>query len=99
MKLIEEIPPQADRKLRGILYPGEAIRLCIASDMVNHRAFGEKWLAATDRRVLDGFEGTILVVSHDRYFLDKIVHRAAKQLEQLKTQLDDLYEKWMEEGI
>ena len=97
MKLIEKMPSKTDRKLRGILYSGEAIRLCVASDMVNHRAFGEKWLAATDRRVLDGFEGTILVVSHDRYFLDKIVHReghrAAKQLEQLKTQLDDLYEK------
>ena len=27
---------------------------------------------------LDGFEGTILVVSHDRYFLDKIVHRVVE---------------------
>ncbi|MCK4350019.1 MAG: ABC-F family ATP-binding cassette domain-containing protein, partial [Candidatus Krumholzibacteria bacterium] len=27
---------------------------------------------------LDAFEGTILVVSHDRYFLDKIVHRVVE---------------------
>lgn len=52
MKLIEQMPTQAERKLREILQPGEAIALCIASDMVNHRSFGEKWLAITDRRVL-----------------------------------------------
>ena len=52
MKLIEQMPSQADRKLREILQPGEVVRLCVASDMVNHRTFGEKWLVVTDRRVL-----------------------------------------------
>jgi len=47
----------------------------------------EAWLAeacpgATDRleteEMLEEFEGTLLVVSHDRYFLDRLVHRVVE---------------------
>ena len=62
---MEALPPEVDTKLKRIKPPGEQVRFQVATDFINDRSFGEKWLIATDRQLLfiptEGVDGTVEV--------------------------------------
>ena len=49
---MEALPPEVDAKLKRIKPPGEQVRFQVATDLINDRSFGEKWLIATDQQLL-----------------------------------------------
>ena len=62
---MEALPPEVNTKLKRIKPPGEQVRFQVATDFINDRSFGEKWLIATDRQLLfiptEGADGTVEV--------------------------------------
>ena len=62
---IETLPPELNAKLRKAIPPEEQVLIQVATDLIDDRSFGEKWLVATDQRVLfiptDGVDGTVEV--------------------------------------
>ena len=62
---MEALPPEVNTKLKRIKPPGEQVRFQVATDFINDRSFGEKWLIATDRQLLfiptEGVDGTVEV--------------------------------------
>ena len=52
MKLLEAMPPEMDGKVRGALETSEEIYIGVATDMTSDGRFGQRWLVATDRRLL-----------------------------------------------
>ena len=59
------LAPEIDTKLKRIKPPGEQVRFQVATDFINDRSFGEKWLIATDRQLLfiptEGVNGIVEV--------------------------------------
>jgi ATPase subunit of ABC transporter with duplicated ATPase domains len=50
------------------------------------------------RTVLDAFEGTVLVVCHDRYFLDRVVERIVELEEGALVEYPGDYSYYREHG-
>lgn len=48
---IEEPPPQVAHKLDEVRGEGEVVHIQVATDMVDDRAYGERWLVATDKQL------------------------------------------------
>jgi ATP-binding cassette subfamily F protein 3 len=46
---------------------------------------------------LDDYDGTVLVISHDRYFLDNVVHRIVELHEGTLTEYPGNYTYYLEE--
>ncbi|MCZ6680825.1 MAG: ABC transporter transmembrane domain-containing protein, partial [Candidatus Poribacteria bacterium] len=62
---MESLPTEVDIKLRKAKPPEEPVRMQVATDLLDDRSFGQKWLVVTDRRLLiiptDGVDGTVEV--------------------------------------
>ena len=62
---MEALPPEVDTKLKRVKPPEEQVRFQVATDFINDRSFGERWLIATDRQLLfiptEGVDGTLEV--------------------------------------
>ena len=49
---METLPSEVDIKLQRVKLPEEQVLFQVATDLINERSFGEKWLIATDRHLL-----------------------------------------------
>ncbi len=62
---MEALPPEVDTKLKRLKPSKEQVRFQVATDFVSDRAFGDRWLIATDRQLLFiptvGADGTVEV--------------------------------------
>ncbi len=62
---MEALPPEVDTKLKRVKPPEEQVRFQVATDFINDRSFGERWLIVTDRQLLfiptEGVDGTLEV--------------------------------------
>lgn len=52
MKLIETMPPEIAEKCRHLIGLDERVRISVATDMTMDGSYGERWLVATDERLL-----------------------------------------------
>ena len=63
---MESMPPEVDIKLRREKPEEEKVLIQVATDFIDNRTFGEKWLVATDKRLLiiptNGVDGTVAVL-------------------------------------
>ena len=62
---MEALPPEVNTKLKRVKPIEEQVRFQVATDLINDRSFGERWLIATDRQLLfiptEGVDGTLEV--------------------------------------
>ena len=62
---METLPSEVDIKLQRVKLPEEQVLFQVATDLINERSFGEKWLIATDRHLLfiptEGVDSTVEV--------------------------------------
>jgi len=62
---MESMPPEVDIKLRREKLEEEKVLIQVATDFIDNQTFGEKWLVATDKRLLiiptDGVDGMVAV--------------------------------------
>ena len=49
---METLPSEVDIKLQRVKLPEEQVLFQVATDLINERSFGKKWLIATDRHLL-----------------------------------------------
>jgi ATP-binding cassette subfamily B protein len=49
---METLPSEVDIKLQRVKLPEEQVLFQVATDLIDERSFGEKWLIATDRHLL-----------------------------------------------
>ena len=63
---MESMPPEVDIKLQREKPEEEKVLIQVATDFIDNRTFGEKWLVATDKRLLiiptNGVDGTVAVL-------------------------------------
>ena len=62
---LEDLPAEISDKLDGLKPAEEAVRIQVASDMMDARSFGEQWLVVTDQRLffiaINGADGVVEV--------------------------------------